>query len=167
MSEIILIPDEIILSKMYFIRGCIVMIDCDLAELYEVETHKLDGQVRQNPGCFPEDFMFRLTEPEFETIRSQLTTLHWNEHLKLPLAFTEHGVLMLSSVLKSERTIMVNIHIMRIFIRMREMLTDNLSVRLEIEKIKKRLNDELFFRHLDKWIEKHETPKPDGRISPL
>ncbi len=164
MMNDIAIPDEDILSKVYFIRGYKVMLDSDLAELYGVETRRLNEQVRRNPDRFPDDFMFRLTESEFEILKSQFATSSWGGRRKLPLAFTEHGVLMLTSILNSERAIMVNIQIMRIFTRMREMLTDNLSVQLEIEEIKKKLsnqdkNIELVFSYLDELIEKHENPK--------
>jgi hypothetical protein len=169
MSDIMAIQDEIILSKMYVIRGSKMMLDSDLAELYGVETKQLKRAVRRNLKRFPDDFMFELTTLELTNLRSQFGTSNWGGVRYAPMAFTEQGVAMLSSVLNSDRAIMVNIQIMRIFTRMREMLTDNLSVRLEIEEIKKKLgnqdkNIELVFTYLDELIEKQENPEPRRRI---
>lgn len=162
MSQII-IPDEIITNKIYFIRSQKVMLDSDLAELYDVETKQLKRQVRRNMERFPEDFMFELTSVEYEILRSQIGTLKRGEHSKyLPMAFTEQGVAMLSSVVNSVTAIKVNIQIIRVFTKIREMLTDNLSVKLEIEEIKKKLssqskNIELVFSYLDELIDKKEN----------
>ncbi len=98
------------------------MLDQDLAELYEVETKRLNEQVKRNKDRFPDDFMFQLTKHEFEILKSQNATSSWGGRRTPPYAFTEHGVLMLSSVLKSKRATEVNIHIMRIFTKMRELL---------------------------------------------
>lgn len=157
----IVIPDEIIMNKIYFVREQKVMIDSDLAELYGVETRRLNEQVKRNINRFPIDFMFQLSEQEFYDLKSQIATSSWGGRRKLPFVFTEHGVLMLSSVLNSEKAINVNIQIMRIFAKVREMLTDNLNVKLEIEEIKKRLqnqdkNIELVFNYLDELIEKQK-----------
>jgi hypothetical protein len=109
MNESITVPDEIISSKIYFIRQQKVMLDNDLAELYNVETKQLKRQVRRNIERFPEDFMFELTQNENEILRSQFGTLKRGEHSKyLPMAFTEQGVAMLSSVLNSPTAIKVN-----------------------------------------------------------
>ena len=106
-----LVPVELIASKIYLIRGIKVMLDKDLAELYGVETKRLKEQVRRNIERFPQDFMFELTKDEYQALRSQIATLKRGQHSKYaPFAFTEHGVLMLSSVLNSERAIQVNIH---------------------------------------------------------
>jgi len=159
-----IIPDEIITGKIYLIRARKVMLDEDLAELYGVETRRLNEQVKRNIERFPEDFMFQLTNKEYENLISQFATSNWGGRRKLPSAFTEQGVAMLSGVLNSQRAIQVNIQIMRVFTRIREMLTDTLSVRLEIEEIKKKLtnhdqNIELVFSYLDELIEKNENPK--------
>ena len=140
------------------------MLDSDLAELYEVETRVLNQQVKRNLDRFPEDFMFQLTKIEWETLKLQNATSSWGGRRKSPYVFTEHGVLMLSSVLNSKKAIAVNIQIMRIFTKLREMLTDNLSIKLEIEEIKKRLsshskNIELVFNYLDELIEKKDKPR--------
>ncbi|MBZ9731604.1 ORF6N domain-containing protein [Salegentibacter sp. JZCK2] len=165
MSDKLTIPDEVVISKIYFIRDQKVMLDSDLAELYEVETRVLNQQVKRNIDRFPDDFMFQLTEVEGETLKSQNESPGWGGRRKLPYVFTEHGVLMLSSVLNSKKAIAVNIQIMRIFTKLRAMLTDNLSIKLDIEEIKKKLsnhskNIELVFTYLDELIEKKDNEKP-------
>lgn len=169
MSNKPIIPEEVVISKIYYIREQKVMLDSDLAELYGVETRVLNQQVKRNQDRFPEDFMFRLTETEWEALKSQNATASWGGRRNPPYAFTEHGVLMLSSVLNSPKAIEINIQIMRIFTKLREMLTDNLNLRLEIEEIKKKLtnqskNIELVFSYLDELIEKKENPKQRPKI---
>jgi len=170
MIEKDLIPNEIILNKIYYIRGQKVMLDFDLAELYQVETKHLKRQVRRNTERFPEDFMFELTIEEYNSLRSQIGTLKRGEHVKyLPMVFTEQGVSMLSSVLNSKSAIIVNIQIMRIFTKVRQMLMDNTELRLEIEKIKGKLdnqdkNMEVVFRYLDELIERKNEMVPRKRI---
>ena len=157
------IPDERIMDKIFLIRGQKVMLDRDLAELYGLDTKVLKQQVRRNLNRFPDDFMFELTKEEFENWRSQFVTSN-SDRMGLrysPMVFTEHGVLMLSSVLNSKKAIAVNIQIMRIFTRMRQMLTDTLSLKLEIEEIRKKVqnqdkNIELVFSYLDELIIKNE-----------
>jgi len=102
-----------------------VMLDRDLAELYGVETRRLNEQVSRNIERFPHDFMFQLNNDEWPNLKSQFATSSWGGSRKLPFAFTEHGVLMLSSVLSSKQAIQVNIQIIRIFTRVRQMLTDH------------------------------------------
>ena len=129
MSNEITIPQEIIQSKIYFIRNQKVMLDSDLAELYGVETKQLKRQVKRNSSRFPDDFMFILTKEENESLRSQFGTLNRGEHSKyLPMAFTEQGVSMLSSVLSSDRAIAVNIQIIRLFTKMRELILTNQDI---------------------------------------
>ena len=163
MSKDITIPDETITSKIYLIREQKVMLDSDLAELYQVQTKLLKRQVRRNIERFPEDFMFELTKEESDNLRSQFGTSRWGGSRYIPMVFTEQGVAMLSSVLNSSRAIAVNIRIIRVFTKIREMLTDNLNIKLEIEEIKKNLsnqnkNIELVFQYLDELIEKKEKP---------
>jgi hypothetical protein len=171
MSKEVSVPSEVIVSKIYEIRGFKVMLDRDLAELYGVETRVLKQAVRRNEKRFPEDFMFEMDKEEFEIWRSQfVTSKEDRKGLRYaPFCFTEQGVTMLSCVLNSERAIAVNILIVRTFTKMREMLTDNLSVKLDIEQIKKKLenhskNIELVFNYLDELIEKQENPKPRKQI---
>lgn len=165
MTESIL-PDDIIVNNIYYIRGHKVMFDTYLAELYQVETKQLKRQVRRNLERFPDDFMFELTPEEYGISRCQIGTLKQGENLKYaPMVFTEQGVAMLSSVLNSPRAINVNIQIIRLFARLREMYIDNTDLRLEIEKIKSKLdnqdkNMEIIFRYLDELLEKQEQPKP-------
>ncbi len=166
----VLVPDELVMNKIYFIRNQKVMLDSDLAELYNVETKQLKRQVNRNIDRFPDDFMFELTQSEYDVLRSQIGTLKRGQHSKyLPMAFTEHGVLMLSSVLNSKQAIAVNIQIMRIFTGIRQMLADNTELRLEIEKIKKKVdnhdkNMEIVFQYLDELLEKNEKTKPRKQI---
>ncbi len=146
------------------------MLDRDLAELYLVETRVLNQQVQRNLKRFPEDFMFQLTQVEFESLISQFVISNRRGGTrKPPFVFTEQGVAMLSGILNSDRAIAVNIQIMRIFTRVRQMLTDNTELRLDIEKIKKKLdnqdkNMEIVFRYLDELLEKKENPKPRTKI---
>jgi hypothetical protein len=165
----VIVPEEIIMSKIYFVRNQKVMIDIDLAELYGVETRRLNERVKRNLIRFPSDFMFQLSQKEFNNLKSQFATSSWGGKRKLPFVFTEYGVLMLSSILNSEQAISVNIEIMRVFTKIRTLLSDNLTVKLEIEKIKNKLenhdkNIELVFSYLDELIEKQENPKPRTKI---
>ena len=120
MSNAITLTDESVISKIYLIRDKKVMLDKDLAEMYGVETRRLNEQVKRNLDRFPEDFMFQLNEDEFESLMSQFATSNRGGRRKRPFAFTEHGVLMLSSVLSSPTAIQVNIKIMRVYTRLRE-----------------------------------------------
>ena len=169
MNDSIIVSDEIISSKIYIIRQQKVMLDNDLADLYVVETKQLKRQVRRNIERFPEDFMFELTQHEAENLRSQFGTSSWGGSRYVPMAFTEQGVAMLSSVLNSPTSIKVNIQIIRVFTKIREVLTDTLSIKLEIEEIKKKLsnqskNIELVFNYLDELIDKKENSEPRKEI---
>jgi len=134
------IHDEFIASKIYLIRQQKVMLDSDLAELYEVETKRLKEAVRRNLERFPEDFMFELTQNEYDSLRTQyasLKNLGRGMHSKyLPYVFTEHGVLMLSSVLNNKRSVEVNIQVMRIFIKLRMLVLDTAALKEEVHNIK-------------------------------
>lgn len=142
-ENIMMIPDEIVMSKIYFIRNHNVMLDRDLAELYGVETKALKQAVKRNQNRFPDDFMFQMTKEEFENWRSQFVTSNSDKKglRYAPFCFTEHGVLMLSSVLNSERAINVNIRIIRIFNKMREMLLSHKDLFIELDKIKSKISD--------------------------
>jgi len=139
MKKKITINEGIVMSKIYLVRGMKVMLDEDLAELYGVETRRLNEQIRRNVSRFPKDFMFQLTEKEFRILMSQNATSSWGGRRKMPFAFTEHGVMMLSSVLNSETAIKVNIKIMRVYIKLREMLLTSKDVLVKLEKIEKEL----------------------------
>lgn len=128
-------------SKMFLIRGNKVMLSHHLAELYEVETKVLNQAVKRNIERFPEDFMFQLTEEEAALLRSQIVTLETGrgQHAKyLPYAFTEQGVAMLSSVLRSDRAIQVNIEIVRAFVRLRQMLATNAELSRKLVALEKK-----------------------------
>ncbi len=156
-----LVSVEIIASKIYLIRGAKVMLDRDLAELYEVETKRLKEQVRRNSERFPEDFMFELTKEELKNLRSQFATSSWGGARYSPMAFSEHGVLMLSSVLNSERAVQVNIQIMRTFSKLRGALIDSKDLRRELEDLKQ-ITEERFqivFETLDQLLSLENKPK--------
>ena len=171
MSQNLMISEEAISDKIYFIRSQKVMLDRDLAVLYGIETKRLKEQVKRNLSRFPEDFMFELTKEEFANWRSQIATSN-SDKIGLryaPMAFTEHGVLMLSSVLNSDKAIQTNIQIMRIFTKVRQMLLDTTEIRLDIAQIQKKLenhdkNIELVFSYLDELTEKEENKKPRTKI---
>lgn len=165
-TRTVAIPDEVVMSKIYVIRGQKVMLDEDLAELYGVETKVLNQAVSRNSIRFPEDFMFKLSEEEFADLKSQIVTSRWGGRRKLPNVFTEHGVLMLSGVLNSEQAILVNIQIMRIYTRIREMLLTRKDMLLRVEHMEKHLMKhdqkiELLFTYLSKFIEKEEKPSTE------
>lgn len=157
-----------IIEQIYLIRRQKVMIDRDLAELYGVATKVLKQAVKRNISRFPLDFMFEMTGKEFENWRTQFATSN-SDRMGLrhaPYCFTEQGVAMLSSVLNSKQAIRINIQIIRVFTRIRQALFDNAELRLEIEKIRKKVdnhdkNIELAFQYLDELLEKKE--KPDKR----
>ena len=162
------ISDERISNKIYFIRNQKVMLDNDLAELYGTETKKLKQQVKRNMIRFPKHFMFELTKEENEILRSQNVTLKHGEHSKyLPYAFTEHGILQLSNVLKSVRAVAVSIKIIDIFVKLRELYADQTEIWLAIERIKGKLdnqdkNMEIIFRYLDELTVRQPVPAEPG-----
>ena len=144
MAKTQLIPVERIEQAILLIRGQKVMLDRDLAKLYEVLTKRLNEQVRRNLRRFPEDFMFQLTAEEAEPLRSQIATLKKGrgQHRKYaPLAFTEQGVAMLSSVLNSERAVEVNIAIMRVFVRLREIISSHKDLARKLDDLEKKLGE--------------------------
>jgi hypothetical protein len=132
-----LIAQEILESKIFFVRGQKVMLDRDLAELYGVTTKNLNKAVARNPLRFPDDFMFKLQKNELENLRFQIGTSSWGGRRYSPYAFTENGVAMLSSVLKSRRAIRVNLQIMRTFTKIRELLNTHADLRRKLEEMEK------------------------------
>ena len=165
-----LIPDEIILNKIMVLRDQKVMIDSDLAGLYGISTKRLNEQVKRNFKRFPDDFIFRITPEEKEMIIAQFSHLHNLKFSKtLPFVFTEYGAVMLASVLNSEKAIAVNVQIVRTFTKIRKFLADNTELRLEIEKIKKKINShkdniELVFKYLDELKSRKINIKPRKKI---
>jgi hypothetical protein len=160
-----IIPNEVIVNKIYLFRGVKVMLDSDLAELFGVDTKRLKEQVRRNIERFPEHFMFELTKEENEVLRSQIVTLEQGKYSKyLPFAFSEHGILQLSNVLKSKQAIEVSIKIIDVFVQLRTMVLSNTEIRLEVEKIKKKVdnqdkNIEVIFRYFDELLEQKAQPR--------
>jgi len=131
-------------NMVYEIRGQKVMLDSDLATLYQIETKRLNEAVRRNLKRFPVEFMFQLTNKEVTILKSQFATSSWGGRRKLPYAFTEHGVLMLSSVLNSDKAIEVNIEIMKVFVKMRHLALSNENLSEKIENLKK-----VLYLHID------------------
>lgn len=173
MENEILLSEELISNKIYFIRNQKVMLDRDLATLYGIETKVLNQAVKRNISRFPEDFMFQLTENEFQNLKSQIVTSSWGGARKLPSVFTEHGVLMLSSVINSDKAIQTNIQIMRPDSyrdsKVRQMLLDTTDLKIDILQIQKKLenhdkNIELVFSYLDELSEKKENEQPRTKI---
>lgn len=170
-AELLPIPDELVMNKIYLIREQKVMLDSDLAELYGVETKRLKESVRRNVNRFPEDFMFELTDLEMNSLRSQIaSSKNGRGGVRYsPMAFTEQGVAMLSSVLNSEKAIIVNIQIIRIFTRIRKMLSDNTEIRLIAEELRTKTanntkNIEVVFQYLDELLDKKENTQERNRI---
>lgn len=130
-----IMPDEAIVNKIYVLRGKKIMLDRDLAELYGVETKQLKRAVKRNISRFPDDFMFELIQAEFNNLRSQIGTSSWGGTRYMPMVFTEQGVAMLSSVLNSNRAIMVNIQIIRVFTKMREMLETHKEILQKLDQL--------------------------------
>ncbi|MEI6696725.1 MAG: ORF6N domain-containing protein [Bacteroidota bacterium] len=151
--------EETIISKILFIRGQKVMIDADLAEMFGVTTKRLNEQVRRNLKRFPEHFMFILSQEEKENVVAicdHLKKLKYSPHL--PSVFTEHGIIMLSSVLNSEIAIKVSVRIVEVFIKMREMFIMHKELITELEQIKKRISNHdehflLIFKYMKQFEE--------------
>ena len=161
-----IVPQEIIRNNIFLLRGQKVMVDKDLAELYGVTTYDLKRAVRRNLSRFPADFMFELTGEEHSALRRHFGALERGSHSKyLPYAFTEHGILMLSSVLNSERAVQVNIQIMRTFSQLREMLAGNKELKLKIEEMEKKYDSQfkVVFQAIRELFEPPAS-KPKRRI---
>lgn len=137
-----LVSQDQIENKIFLIRGKRVILDRDLAKLYQVETRVLNQAVRRNIARFPEDFMFQLTKEEFGNLKSQFVTSSRGGLRKFPLAFTEQGVAMLSSVLNSERAIQVNIQITRTFVKLRMMIANTRGLRKKIEALERKYDEQ-------------------------
>lgn len=165
-KALVQLADETVISKIIVIRGVKVMVDKDIADLYQVTTKRLNEQVKRNKDRFPEDFMFQLTAEEKDEVVTKC------EHLKtlkfspvLPYVFTEFGIMMLASVLNSSIAIQVNIQIVRVFAKMREMLLTHKDILLKLEKIEKKLGGhdgqiEVLFDHIKQLINPPQPPRP-------
>jgi hypothetical protein len=162
-----LITAESITNRIYFIRGLKVMLDRDLAELYGVETRVLKQAVKRNIDRFPNDFMFSLSNQEFDHWRSQFVISNFGDKMGLrhpPMAFTEQGVAMLSTVLNSKRAIQVNIQIMRIFSQFRQMLSGHEDLRKKIEAMEDKYDRQfrIVFEAIKQLLK--EDNKPQRKI---
>lgn len=172
----VLVAEQKILNRIYVIRGQKVMIDQDLSEMYGVETKQLKRQVKRNMGRFPRDFMFELTKKEFENLRSQIGTSSWGGTRYMPMAFTEQGVAMLSSILNSKTAIEVNIRIIRVFTKMREFALTHKEILTQLARLEKEVSSnsrnteknakdiENIFLVLKELIEKQSSPPHRERI---
>jgi hypothetical protein len=139
MEEALPIPDEMIAFHIYLIRGERVMLDTDQATMYGVKTYRLNEAVKRNLERFPEDFMFQLTKEEWENLTSQFAmSRSWGGRRTPPYVFSEHGVLMLSSVLNSARAIATNITIMRVFVRMNRLMMNDRELMHRLERMEGR-----------------------------
>lgn len=165
MSKPISVPDESVIEKILVLRGQKVMFDYHLAELYGVETKYLKRAVKRNISRFPKDFMFELNGKEFENLRCQFGTanLKWGKVRFRPYAFTEQGIAMLSSILNSDRAVQVNIHIIRVFTRLRKVMLKDRSILLKLEVLEKKVvqhDSELqnLFTYLREFLGTKTTP---------
>ena len=164
MNDEITIPDEVIMNKIYLIRGEKVMLDSDLGELYQVTTKRLNEQVKRNQDRFPEDFMFQLAKEEWQNLKSQFATSSWGGRRTLPYVFTEHGVLMLSSILNSKRAIKVNVQIMRIYTKMRKMLLTHQDLLIKMNELEAKVwnhdkSIKQIFAYLKALIKEKDQPR--------
>ena len=164
-----LVAEQKILNRIYVVREQKVMLDEDLAEMYGVETRRLNEQVKRNVKRFPKDFMFALTPKEFENLKSQNATSSWGGRRKLPNAFTEQGVAMLSSILNSDIAIEVNIRIIRVFTKLREYALTHKEILLQLSKLEKEVKGnskdiENIFMVLKELIEKQSATPPRNKI---
>lgn len=156
-----ILPAELIQHKIYIISGKKVMLDRDLALLYDVPTKRLNEAVKRNVERFPEDFMFQLSTSETANLKSQIATSSYGGTRKLPLAFTEQGIAMLSSVLNSKKAIQINIQIIRIFTKLREMIDNYKELREKVEELEKTTasNFEQIFYAIKMLIKEDKKPK--------
>lgn len=167
MRKTVSVPEETVMNRIFLVRKQKVMIDRDLAELYGVETKRLKEAVKRNLSRFPSDFMFTMNEAEFKNWRSQFAASNLNDRMGLrhkPFCFTEQGVTMLSCVLNSPRAIEMNIHIIRVFTKLRETVLTNKDILLKLEKMEKQVSknaDDVskVFSVLRKLLQQPELPR--------
>ena len=166
-----LIPEKRILKTIMLIRGEKVILDSDLAELYGVETRRLNEQVRRNIDKFPEDFMFQLTKEEFDNLKSQIATSSssWGGRRKLPLVFTEHRALQAANVLNSEQANKMSVFIVRTFVSLREMALTNEKLSRKVDQLEKRVSDhdEILIELVREIRKLIDTPKPKRKTKSI
>jgi hypothetical protein len=158
------LSQEAIANKIFLIRGKRVILDRDLAQMYAVQTRQLTRQVRRNIERFPQDFMFQLSREEFSNLKCQFGTSSWGGTRKLPLAFTEHGILILSSVLNSKCAIHVNIAIMRVFVRLKEMIITHRDLEYKLKELERKVESheidiQKIFAAIRRLIAEEQKPK--------
>jgi len=161
------LPLEVIENKILIIRGHKVMMDRDLAELYMVETKTLNRAVKRNLDNFPDDFMFQLNLKEWENLKCQIGASSWGgDRRALPYAFTEQGVAMLSSVLKSKRARQVNIQIMRAFVKLRQLLNSHKELARKLEELERKYDSQFksVFDAIRMLMEPPADPSPKKTI---
>jgi len=166
MSKEVTVPDEVVMNKIYLIRGQKVMLDKDLAELYDVKAIRLREQVKRNKDRFPDNFMFQLNEKEVNTMVSQ-NAIPSKQHLggSLPYVFSEHGVLMLANVLKSGRALQMSVRIIEIFVKLREMLLTHKDLLLKMNALETKVTNQdksikQIFTYLKQFIKEQKEPLP-------
>lgn len=164
MNDSVQIPEELLFRKIHSIGGKKVMFDFDLADLYQVETKRLNEQVKRNRDRFPSDFMFQLSEDQWTNLRSHFATAEFSKRRTLPYAFTEEGVAMLSSVLKSSVAIAVHIQIIRVFTKMRTLLLTHNDLLKEIDRLNQKMGAQdkridLIFTYLKQFVAQKNTPR--------
>lgn len=165
MSEQVMVPEQVLMNKIYLLRGKKVMLDKDLSNLYGVTTGNLNKAVGRHARRFPSDFMFQLTKKEYEALRIQFGILKQGQHSKyLPKVFIREGISMLSGILNSNRAIKVNIQIMRTFWKMEDMLLTHKDILLKLEELEKKVagQDEkvmMIFNYLKQFITEQQTPR--------
>jgi phage regulator Rha-like protein len=161
-----IIPLDHIVNKIYRLRGLKVMLDRDLAALYEVETKVLKRSVRRHIKRFPQDFMFELSNQEFVDLRCQLGTSNRGGTRYLPMAFTEQGVAMLAGILNSDRAIEINIQIMRAFVQLRHVITESVELKQALEALRDQTEERfrIVFEVLDRLVSDEGSDQNDGRI---
>ena len=159
---------ETILPSVFVVRGVKAMLDSDLAALYGVETRQLNQAVKRNMDRFPDDFMFQLTRQEFSILKSQTVISRWGGRRTMPYAFSEQGIAMLSSVLKSQTAIEVNICIMRAFVKMRQLLKETSDLQLSIDILREEYDEkfDIVFQALNRVIAAEPHSRPIGYIWP-
>lgn len=160
-----LVPVERIEQAILLIRGHKVLLDSDLAQLYGVTVGVLNQAVKRNSERFPEDFMFQLSADDFANLKSQFVISSWGGRRTRPYAFTEQGVAMLSSVLRSERAVAVNIEIMRAFVRLRQMLASHTDLARRLDDLEKNYDNQ--FRVVFDAIRQLMTPPPTPKKPPI
>lgn len=153
--------EEALISNIYIIRNQRVMLDFDLAEIYGIETKRLKGAVRRNIERFPDDFMFELTQEEFESLRTQIASSKRGGSRYAPFAFTEHGAVMLASVLNSEKAIKASIFVVRTFVKLRQTLSNYQTISERIDDLENKYDHELgrVFEAIEQLSAEKNTPR--------